>query len=127
MYNRATPKIWGLAEVRNKLFPWRLLSGKSVGKSELFELFYGELEAAPMLEKCPLTIECKLHQQVELPTNSFFVGEIVNAYSEEKYLTDRKPEIKKINPFVLTMPDNRFWAIGDCVGHAWKDGKTLKK
>ncbi len=103
-----------------------LVSGKRVDKSRLFDLFYGVLKAAPMIKQCPLTIECKLHQQVELPTNSFFIGEIVNAYSEEKYLTEGKPDIKKINPFVLTMPDNRFWAIGDCVGQAWKDGKALK-
>jgi len=63
---------------------------------------------------------------VELPTNSFFIGEIVSVYSEEKYLTDGNPDIKKIKPFVLTMPDKRFWAIRDCVGHAWKDGKALK-
>lgn len=103
-----------------------IVSGKRVDKSELFDLFYGELKAAPMIKECPLAISCKLHQQVELPTNSFFIGEIVGVYSEEKYLTDGNPDIKKINPFVLTMPDNKFWAIGDCVGHAWKDGKALK-
>jgi flavin reductase (DIM6/NTAB) family NADH-FMN oxidoreductase RutF len=103
-----------------------LVSGKRVDKSELFELFYGELKAAPMIKACPLTIECKLYQQVELPTNSFFIGEILDAYSEERYLTDGTLDIKKANPFVLTMPDNRYWSIGECIGHAWKDGKALK-
>ena len=78
-----------------------LVSGKRVDKSGLFDLFYGDLMAAPMIKECPLTIECKLHQQVKLPTNSFFIGEIVKAYSEEKYLTDGKPDIKKVNPFVF--------------------------
>ena len=45
---------------------------------------------------------------------------------EERFLTDGVPDIQKIKPFVLTMPDNRFWSIGDCVGHAWKDGKMFK-
>lgn len=103
-----------------------LVSGKRVDKSGLFELFYGELKAAPMIKECPLTIECKLYQRVDLPTNSFFIGEIVGAFSEEQYLTDGKLDIKKANPFVLTMPDNRFWSIGDCVGHAWRDGKASK-
>lgn len=103
-----------------------LVSGKRVDKSGLFELFYGELKAAPMIKECPLTIECKLYQRVDLPTNSFFIGEIVGAFSEEQYLTDGKLDIKKANPFVLTMPDNRFWSIGDCVGHAWRNGKELK-
>ena len=103
-----------------------IVSGKRVDKSVLFELFYGKLKFAPMIKTCPLTIECKVHQQVELPTNSFFIGEIIGAFSEEQYLTDGKLDIKKANPFVLTMPDNRYWSIGDCVGHAWKDGKVLK-
>ena len=104
-----------------------IVSGKRVDKSGLFELFYGKLQSAPMIKTCPLTIECKVYQQVELPTNSFFIGEIVEAYSEEQYLTDGKLDIKKANPFVLTMPDNRYWSIGNCVGHAWKDGKVFKK
>lgn len=104
-----------------------LVSGKRVDKSGLFEVFYGELKSAPMISDCPITIECKVTQTVELPTNSFFIAEIVNIYSEEKYLTDGKPDIKKINPFVLTMPDNNFWAIGEPVGKAWNAGKAVRK
>ena len=74
-------KIWVLVAVTDYT---GLVSGKRVDKSGLFDLFYGELNAVPMIKECPLTIECKLYQQVELPTNSFFIGEIVNAYSEEK-------------------------------------------
>jgi flavin reductase (DIM6/NTAB) family NADH-FMN oxidoreductase RutF len=103
-----------------------LVSGKRVDKSELFDLFYGQLKAAPMIKDCPLTIECKLHSRVDLPTNSFFIGEIMGAFTEERYLSDGILDIKKANPFVLTMPDNRYWSIGECVGNAWKDGKALK-
>jgi flavin reductase (DIM6/NTAB) family NADH-FMN oxidoreductase RutF len=104
-----------------------LVSGKRVDKSNLFEVFYGELKSAPMISDCPITIECKVTQTVDLPTNSFFMADIVNIYSEEKYLTDGKPDVKKINPFVLTMPDNNFWAIGESVGKAWNAGKSVRK
>ena len=104
-----------------------IVSAKKVDKSQLFETFYKELKAAPMIANCPLTIECKLYEQVELPTNSFFIGEIIGAYTEERYLTDNKLDIEKAKPFLLTMPDNRYWSIGQCIGHAWKDGKALKK
>ena len=42
-------------------------------------------------------------------------------------MSDGKPDVQKIKPFVLTMPDNRFWAIGECVGKAWDAGKVLRK
>ena len=104
-----------------------LVSGKRVDKSGLFTAFYGELESAPLISECPLSIECKLYEAVELPTNPFFIGEIVGTWCEERFMTDGRPDIKKIDPFVLTMPDNRFWSIGDHVGDAWKAGKALKK
>jgi len=104
-----------------------LVSGKRVDKSNLFNIFYGELKGAPMISECPLTMECKLVKTVELPTNSFFIGEIVGAYSEEQFLTDGVPDIKKINPFLLTMPDNGYWSVGELIGRAWSDGKAIRK
>jgi flavin reductase (DIM6/NTAB) family NADH-FMN oxidoreductase RutF len=104
-----------------------LVSGKSVDKSKLFDVFYGELKAAPLITECPLNIECRVIQTVELPTNTFFVSEIVNIYSEEKYLENGKPDVKRVRPFLLTMPDNRFWSVGEQVGNAWKDGLKYKE
>jgi flavin reductase (DIM6/NTAB) family NADH-FMN oxidoreductase RutF len=103
-----------------------LVSGKRVDKSKLFEVFYGELKAAPMITKCPITMECTVVEVVSLPTNSFFIGEIVGIFSEERFLTEGKPDVKKVNPFLLTMPDNRFWSIGECVGKAWNAGSVLR-
>jgi flavin reductase (DIM6/NTAB) family NADH-FMN oxidoreductase RutF len=104
-----------------------LVSGKRTDKSDLFEVFYGELQAAPMIQECPLNLECKVVQRVDLPTNSFFIAEIITIYSDESVMTDNKPDITKIKPFVLTMPDNRFWAIGDFIGKAWHEGKGFLK
>jgi flavin reductase (DIM6/NTAB) family NADH-FMN oxidoreductase RutF len=104
-----------------------LVSGKRTDKSDLFEVFYGDLQAAPLIKKCPLNIECKVGQRVDLPTNSFFIAEIINIYCDEECMTAGKPDPTKIKPFVLTMPDNRFWSIGDCIGKAWHEGKGFRK
>jgi flavin reductase (DIM6/NTAB) family NADH-FMN oxidoreductase RutF len=104
-----------------------IVSGKKVDKSKLFEVFYGEMKSAPMIVNCPVTMECKLVQPVELPTNYFFIAEIINIYTEERFLTDGKPDVKKMNPFVLTMPDNRFWSIGECIGKAWHEGIAIRE
>jgi len=104
-----------------------LVSGSRIDKSDLFEVFYGELQAAPLIAECPLNIECKLVKTVELPTNSFFIAEIITIYCNEEFLTDGKPDAAKIKPFVLTMPDNRFWSLGDCIGKAWDAGKKMRK
>jgi flavin reductase (DIM6/NTAB) family NADH-FMN oxidoreductase RutF len=102
-----------------------IVSGKKEDKSRLFEIFYGELDIAPMIKECPLNLECGLVETMEFPTNYFFVGEILEAYSEEQYLTQGKPDIEKMKPLLLTMPDNCYWTIGDYKGAAWKTGMSL--
>ena len=100
-------------------------SAAKVDKSEIFTTFFGELENAPMILECPLTYECQLIQEVDLKTHSLFIGEIINAFPSEEYLEFGKPQIKKINPMLLTMPDNNYWAVGEKIGNAWSDGKNL--
>jgi hypothetical protein len=64
---------------------------------------------------------------LRLPFNTLYVGEIVEAYSEDRYLTDGKPDVKKIKPFTLTMPDNNYWEVGNNIGKAWSIGKKLRQ
>lgn len=104
-----------------------LVSGRRVDKSGLFRVFYGELETAPLIEECPLSFECRLYQVVELPSHDLFIGEIVAVHADEDCLTDGHPDILKINPMVLTMPDNNYWTVGERVGQAWHAGKKLKQ
>ena len=103
-----------------------LVTGKNTDKSSIFDIFYGELGNAPMVSQCPLCMECTLLDTLDYATNYLFVGEIVAAYADEQCLTEGKPDIKKINPLLLTMPDNSYWTVGDYVGQAWGIGKQFK-
>ena len=102
-----------------------LVSGRDEDKASLFTVVRGEKTGAPMIDECPLCMECKLHSAVDLPSNTLFIGEIIETYTEERYLTDGKPDIKKINPFTLTMPDNNYWKVGENTGTAWSIGKDF--
>jgi flavin reductase (DIM6/NTAB) family NADH-FMN oxidoreductase RutF len=104
-----------------------LVSGRKADKSGIFQVFYGELQSAPMIQECPLCLECRLVEIVEFPRNHLFVGEIAAGYSEERFLTDGKPDVRKINPLLLTMPDNNYWTVGGHAGQAWNVGKKLKE
>lgn len=97
-------------------------SGKLVDKSNLFKIFYGELKKAPLIEECPVSIECKLRSITPLGNDTLFLADIVEIYCDTEVLTNGKIDLKKVNPLVFTMPDNRFWTIGDHVGYGWKSG-----
>ena len=64
---------------------------------------------------------------MDLPTYSFFIAEIVNICTEAEFLSEGKPDMKKIGPFLLKMADNNFWAIGESLGKAWSAGKNYDK
>jgi flavin reductase (DIM6/NTAB) family NADH-FMN oxidoreductase RutF len=102
-----------------------LVSGARTDKSGLFETFRGDLKHAPMAKACPVAMECRVVQVVELTVDELFIGEIVAAYADEECLTDGKLDVRKRSPFTLTMPDNRYWAVGDELGRAWSAGKEL--
>lgn len=104
-----------------------LFSGSKVDKSSIFNIFYGSLPDAPLIAECPVAMACRLVETVQLQVNTLFIGEIVEALCEEACITDGMPDIKKINPFTLTMPDNHYWGVGDPVGRAWRIGAALKK
>lgn len=103
-----------------------LVSGSKKDKSKVFNVFYGELSKAPLIEECPICISFSLYQTVKLPSNTVYIGEPKEVFTEEKYMTDNMLDIRKVNPFTLTMPDNHYWSIGENLGRAWNIGKKLK-
>ncbi|MDD3844851.1 MAG: flavin reductase family protein [Syntrophorhabdaceae bacterium] len=104
-----------------------IVSGKKHDKAKQFETFYGKSGIAPMIGECPYNIECRLIQVVDLPTNEFFVGEIISVYSEERYLTNGEPDMKKIDPLVLSMPERSYLTLGEHIAEAWDTGKKMIK
>ncbi len=104
-----------------------LVSGRDCDKSTLFELFFGEETGAPMVAACPLSMECKLAHKVELPGDVLYVGQIVGTYVDSRFLRRGRPDVRKMRPFVLTMPDNTYWTLGEAVAKAWQVGKKFKR
>jgi len=102
-------------------------SGKKVDKGNLFEVEYGDLLNAPIITNAPYSITCRVTETVELPTNTLFIGEVVNAYCQEEYLTDSKPDLLKTDPLIFTMPDLKYYSCGQAIGKAWSDGARYKK
>ena len=103
-----------------------LVSGHKVDKSRLFDTFYGKLGTAPMIRECPISLECRLLHVLEFGSNELFVGEIVEAYAEERYLTDGLPDIKKIDPIVFSMNDRNYWRVGQHLGKAFSIGREFE-
>jgi flavin reductase (DIM6/NTAB) family NADH-FMN oxidoreductase RutF len=103
-----------------------LVSGRKVDKGALFDVFYGDLGTAPLIRECPVCLEVAVAQAVEVATNTFFIGEIKAAHAHADVVTDGRPDMKKIDPPLLTMPQNAYFSLGEQMGEAWSAGKKMK-
>lgn len=102
-------------------------TGSTISKASLFDVFYGELETAPLIQETPLNLECKLVEVVNLHHGSeIFIGEIVQTYSSKKYIRRGYPYLKRLDPILFSINSNSYYNIGRRIGWAWKTGLKIK-
>lgn len=102
-----------------------LVTGTKVDKSQVFESFYGKLNTAPMAKECPISIECKLHDALNLGSHTLYVGEIVETYADNDSLVAGVPDITKVDPLVYG--NGKYYKVGDFLTDAFSAGKAYKK
>ncbi|MBI4296211.1 MAG: flavin reductase family protein [Chloroflexi bacterium] len=89
-----------------------------------FKVFYGKLSTAPLIEQCPVNLECKVVQILDLGTHDLIVGRIEETHISESCLTDGKPDVAKIKPLVYA--SNTYYAFGEIIAPSHSIGKELK-
>jgi flavin reductase (DIM6/NTAB) family NADH-FMN oxidoreductase RutF len=104
-----------------------LVSGKDQDKGSIFKTFYGNLETAPMIMECPINMECRLVQTVDMSRHDVFVGEIADAYCDERCIVDGNVDFSKVEPIMFAMYDKSYFKLGDRFAGAWSIGKQLER
>jgi len=102
-----------------------LVSGAKVNKVEAcrFKVFYGKLNSAPLIEQCPVNLECKVVHILDLGSHSLIVGRVEETHVSESCLTDGKPDVNKIRPFIFTTePASQYQAFGEVIAKAFSIG-----
>ena len=92
-----------------------------------FTVFYGKLDTAPMIEQCPVSLECSVVHELELGTHFIFIGEIKEIHASEAVLTNGLPDVEKIRPIIYSHgAENLYHGLGKRLGPAHKAGMALK-
>lgn len=100
-------------------------SGRDVDKSEIFEVFTGELKTAPLIAECPVSFECRLVRTIRMGEEEVFVGEIAAIHVDNGCMTDGKPDIKKIDPLIYSTSDRKYFSLGKEIAPAYSVGKKF--
>lgn len=104
-----------------------ITSGHETDKSEVFESFYGKLGTAPMIEECPLTMECELLKTIEFETTDMVLGKIVGVYAEEGVFKENTPDAGRLDPLMYLSVGSTYHRLGEMVAEAFKVGKTYRR
>ena len=87
-----------------------------------------ELVDAPYVAEFPLSLECRLIHTLKIGLHTLFVGEIVDVKADEAVLNEKdRPAIEKVRPFVFSVGEQTYHAIGDVAGPAFNMGKELQR
>jgi flavin reductase (DIM6/NTAB) family NADH-FMN oxidoreductase RutF len=103
-----------------------LVSGADTDKVKdcKFKVFYGKTVSAPLIEQCPINLECEVSHILNLGSHMLVVGKVVETHFSEDCLTDGQPDINKVKPFAFG--PGGYFAIGKAFAEAFKIGWEIK-
>ena len=83
---------------------------------------------APVFTDFPMTLECRILRKIDESEEGYYiVAEIVNILVNEEYLAeDGKPNVEKIQLITYDPVHHGYISLGQRVGNAFSDGKTIK-
>ena len=82
-----------------------------------------EFVDAPVINELPVALECKLIKVIE---GSMYLAQIVNVVADESILSDEgKITLSRFFPITYDTSEFGYYALGERVGTAFKDGKRL--
>lgn len=105
------------------------VSGRDVNKSRHVRSFFGDLESTPMIESCPVTLECRVLHDLLVEHRHIFIGEVVQTHVDADYVTDDDPlkvaSLTKLDPILYAL-DNRYYRVGPAIGEGYREGQGFE-
>jgi flavin reductase (DIM6/NTAB) family NADH-FMN oxidoreductase RutF len=83
----------------------------------------GSRVVAPLIDECPINLECVTRHRLSLGAHDLFVGEIVTAHYDEEAI-DSRGRLVASRVDALAYVNGDYWTLGDRVG---SHGFALKK
>ena len=90
-------------------------AGFTVTKSEFVD--------APVINELPMCLECEFVSYEE--SSGYMVANIINVSADESVLTDGKIDPAKLQPITYDPVNHTYIKLGEVVGKAFSDGKSL--
>lgn len=106
-------------------------SGRKIDKFKEMKLNAekGQLISAPIITNCPINLECKVFEEVNLGSHTMFMADILNVHIDEKLIdSDGRLMIEKAN--LLAYAHGQYFSLGKSLlkfGGSVRKKKNIKK
>ena len=95
-----------------------IFSNRNTDISKTFKVFYGLLRAAPLIEKCPINLECRLIQSIESGRYVLVTGEILELHVDADYITKGNLDLSGIHTSIYASDIFNYYNSGKVVTKA---------
>ena len=92
-----------------------------------FKIFFGKPKSAPMIEQCPLNLECRLVHALNLGSHTLVIGEVIESYLNEDCVTENNPDLERIRPMIFNAEQNHYMSFGNIIAKGRDIGKSIVK
>jgi flavin reductase (DIM6/NTAB) family NADH-FMN oxidoreductase RutF len=83
-----------------------------------------KLVAAPLVDECPINIECVVRHQLALGAHDLYIAEIVATHYDEELL-DSRGRLKTAALDAMAYVDGEYWSLGERLGSYGQAAKAL--
>jgi flavin reductase (DIM6/NTAB) family NADH-FMN oxidoreductase RutF len=107
-------------EMVRKVDACGVLSGKETDKfaSMRWKQVPAQKVKPPLIDECPVQMECRVKEMISLGSHDLFLGEIVALHVKEEVQKEKgRIDITKALPLVFCPGANEYWNLGKCLGH----------
>jgi flavin reductase (DIM6/NTAB) family NADH-FMN oxidoreductase RutF len=89
-----------------------------------------ETGTAPLIVECPVNLECHLVQGFSIRYRQVFLGEVVQTYVNEEFVSEQDgykviADLTQLDPILYAL-DNRPYSIGGSIGLGYQEAKQVK-
>jgi len=86
---------------------------------------------SPLIQECPINMECVLTDHKIIGTTNHFIAEIVETHIDSDKIQDHEKinsmNIEAINPLIYISGKQEYYSLGKKIGDAYKVGSKLFK
>ena len=83
------------------------------------------LVSAPLIEECPINIECVVRHQLALGAHDLYLAEIVATHYDEELL-DSRGRLKTAQLAAMAYVNGEYWSLGERLGSYGQAAKALR-